>query len=273
MNKKTIDDFISACYDWSLASKRTAQWHLGFWDGYDLMTVDVLLFESRTAYMSPSARHNNLWSLKSYLRAQDVERHPLLTHKVKRKLGPLPSYLTLGEVRTLIESCDVSTPLGLRDASLISFLWDTWARANETITAKLQYLRMDEQEIQLHLKGGEWGIAVFGPDTRDLFEKWLPVRAKTAKPGTDTLFIGMHTGRPLTYWGLRQVLVDRGEKVGQDVQAHAFRRGAARNHRAEGGLDRDGVDRGRWKTYQMYLHYSRGVTLNAYKKKRWRNDD
>lgn len=156
---------------------------------------------------------------------------------------------------------------------MISFLWDTWARASEAIAAKVEHLRLDEQEIQLHLKGGEWGIAVFGPDTRDLIEKWLPVREKIAKPGTKTLFIGCHTGRPLKYFGYRQVLVDRGEKVGIDVQSHAFRRGAARNHREEGGLDRDGVDRGRWKTYQMYLHYTRGVSLNEYKEKRWRNDD
>ena len=273
MQKNDIYDFLSTCYEWTPASKKTARWHLIFWRDYELPEITIPLFEERTKHMSPSARHNNLWSLKSYLRANEIEKHPLLSHKVRRKLGPLPPYLTLGEVRTLIESCDITTHLGLRDAALISFLWDTWARANETICARVEYLRMDEQEMQLRLKGMEWGIAVFGPDTRDLLEKWLVVRAKIAKPGVDTLFIGVHTGRPLTYWGFRQVLVDRGLKVGIDVKAHAFRRGAARNHREEGGSVRDGVDRGRWKTVQMFVHYSRGVKLDKFKKKRWRSDD
>lgn len=90
MQENDIYDFLSKCYDWTRASKQTARWHLGFWTGYDLKTVDIPLFEERTQYMSPSARHNNLWSLKSYLRVNEVEKHPLLAHKVKRKLGPSP---------------------------------------------------------------------------------------------------------------------------------------------------------------------------------------
>jgi integrase len=273
VNTETINEFVNARYDWTLATKRTAQWHLGFWAGYNLMDVDIPVFENRTAYMGRCARYNNLWAIKAFLRSLEVTEHPLLKHSVKRKAGPLPFAIRLDQVRILLGECDTSTPVGLRNACLISFLWDTWSRADEVIKAQLEHLRLKDQEIEMALKGGGWGTAVFSRHTRNLLERWIPVRAKIAKPGTRTLFIGIHTGRPLTYGGLRQILVDLGERVGIDVQAHGFRRGAARNHRKNGYSDRDGLDRGRWKSWQMYWLYTRGVKLDKYKEDRWGTDD
>jgi integrase len=123
------------------------------------------------------------------------------------------------------------------------------------------------QEATFIMKGDKWHTAGFGPDLKELLEKWLPVRDQLARPETKTLFINIRKGTPLTYSGLYWIL----KKLGAP-SAHCFRRGAARQWASDGGNDRQGMEQGGWSTYEQYRRYTRGVDITPFKNKRWLNN-
>ena len=217
-------------------------------------------------------RYNSLWSIKSWLGWKGIT-HPLLAHVVKRTMPPPGLYLEQRDAERLLEVCDPSTPKGLQDATIVAFLWETWARAHELVNAERQRLDLERQEIVFQVKAGEWHQVPFGPDLRELLEAWVKVRDTIARASTKSLFVNIRRGTPLTYWGLREILKNLGQRAGVNVSPHAFRRGAARHHANEGGNDRLGMARGRWTSFASYWRYTRGISLEPLKQKRWRHHE
>lgn len=220
---------------------------------------------------SDSMRYNSLWAIKGYIRWLGIKRHPLLKHTVTRILPPF-KYLKLSDIFKLESVCDLETPKGLQDTTILWFLWETWARASEAINATVEFLDLEEHEATYIIKGGEWHTSGFGPDLKELLEKWLSVRTGLVKPQTKTLFINIRRGTPLTYTGLVSILKNLGEKAGVEIQAHSIRRGAARQHAVDGESTKSGLDQGGWRGDSMWRRYTRGPSLRTFKKKRWRKN-
>jgi site-specific recombinase XerD len=174
----------------------------------------------------------------------------------------------------LKNACDLNTPKGLRDATIISFLWETWARASEVITVEVNNLNLEDQEITFfRMKVNDWHTPAFGPDLRRLLEMWLSEREKIAKEGTKTIFVNIRTGKALSYTGLYEILKSLEAKTGIKVSAHPFRRGGARHHAAQGRNAREGLEQGGWRSWEMYWRYTRGVSLDWFKRKRWNDEN
>ena len=273
-----FDEFLREQYEWLEDTKTTAKWHLGQWakwlNGDDIQDVTIAQFETWTRDWSASARYNSLWSIRAWLNAAGQDGHVLLKHKVVRRMPPMGRYHKLREVRAMVETCELSTPAGLQEATLVSFFWETWARAKSVITAELRYLDLEAQEVQLHVKGDHWHTPVFGPDLKALLELWIEAREQLAIPGTKTIFVNPYRGTPMSYYTMRRILIDLGKRAGvRDVQAHAFRRGAARHHASNEGSDRQGMEQGGWKSFASYWRYTRGVSLEPFKHKRWMDNE
>jgi integrase/recombinase XerC len=273
-----IDDFLATCYGWEERTIETCRRHLEYWrrwlDGREIEKVTIAEFEAWSTgnRWSATMRYNSLWAIKSWLQWAGLKSHELLTHSVQRKLPPRQRTIRLEELQQLVDACDTSTARGLQEATLLAFLWETWARASSVIAAKLSGLDLEAKEVTLHVKGNRWHTPVFGPDLYDLLTRWLSVRDELARPGIETIFVNPRTGQPLTYWVLRQILMELGARAGvPNVTAHAFRRGGARHHADQGGSDRQGMEQGGWRSFQVYWRYTRGVSLEPLKTKCWRS--
>ena len=269
-----IEKFIDSQYGWAKTTKQTAEKHLESWkamlNGQGIEGVTVRQFEEWRKDVSASMRYNSLWAFKSYLAWAKIES-PLREHTVKRELPPPQPYTKPEEAQALISACDLYTYKGLQDACIVAFLWETWTRADGLVTMTLDRLDLDNQEVILIGKGREFYTAGFGPDLKDLLERWLPVHAERAK--CNSLFINIRTGNALTYGGLRSILENLGDKTGIYRTPHDFRRGAATNFANNGGNDRRGMAQGNWKSHKMYQRYTRSVSLEGFKTKRWMNKD
>src|SRR5207248_5886492 len=75
-------------------------------------------------------------------------------HVVKRGKRPV---LEADEARTLLESIDCSTPVGLRDRALIALLIYTFARVSAAIGMNVEdyYVQGRRSWVRLHEKGGK----------------------------------------------------------------------------------------------------------------------
>lgn len=273
LDKALISLMVAEQYHWRPTSKTTAEKHLmtwmGFLNGRSIDEIGIVDFEvwRGDLGLSESMDYNSLWAIKSFLRWKGIE-HPLLSHSVKRHQSKMQPYLTLDEYLRLFDAAYNTSPKGKQDGTIVTFLWETWARADSVVNTRLPNIDLKFQEVHFIVKGGDFHTSAYGPDLAQMFDVWLPVRATIAQ--CDALFVNIRFGTQLTYWGLREILDALGDKTGIYVTPHMFRRGAARNHASDGGNDRQGMEQGNWKSYEMYRRYTRGVSLNSFKMKSFR---
>lgn len=177
--------------------------------------------------------------------------------------------LAINEVKQLLDSC-ADSPKGIRDAALMSLLFDSGLRSAEVCRLQVNQLQYDVEiapgvivnRILVQVKGGTTEPGYFGAETRKLIERWLTIRSQIIKPGVEELFVGIGGNTPgnsLTPSGLRVLLRKFGKKAGvRGVSPHTFRRAFAVALEMAGASTRTIKELGRWKTLQMVLHYTRG---------------
>lgn len=279
-----ICEYLASKNDWRPTTITTCKRLLKLWkdwlNGRKLKRVSVSDFDEWACNnsWSDSMKYNSLWAIKGYIHwlvnnkhQWRLKKHPLLKHKVKRILPPF-KYLKLSDIFKLESVCNLETPKGLQDATILWFMWETWARASEAINARVEFLDLEEHEATYIVKGGKWHTSGFGPDLKELLELWITVRNQIAKPLTRTIFINIRRGTTLTYSGVYEILNALGQKAGVEVQSHSIRRGAARQHAVDGGSTKSGIDQGGWSGTAMWRRYTRGPSLGEFKKKRWRKN-
>lgn len=108
-----------------------------------------------------------------------------------------------------------------RDKAIILVLIDTGIRATELININIFDLKLTNNgEIMIRRgKGGKPRSVFIGQKTRRALREYLKERAASS-----TLFL-TDDGNPLTYWGLRDIIVRRSKQAGiHPPQLHAFRR-------------------------------------------------
>lgn len=275
LNRTLINSWIASKYHWQPTTKTTGLRHLTYWerwlDGRSIDEVGIVDFEvwRGDLCLSESMDYNSLCFMKSFLKWMGKDTHPLLGHSVKRHSAKMQPYLTLDEYIKLFDAALHTTPKGIQDATIVTFLWETWARADSVINTSLPNIDLKSQEVHFIQKGGDYHTSAYGPDLAQMLDEWLPVRQKIAK--CDSLFINVRFGTKLTYWGLRWIVDLLGDKTGICVKPHMFRRGGARNHASDKGNDRVGMEQGGWKSFEMYRRYTRGVSLDAFKVKSFRH--
>ncbi len=143
------------------------------------------------------------------------------------------------EIEALLRACEEPSGSGLtpsqaeatrlRNAAIVSTLFDTIVRARELCSLDVGDVYMDRLQVVVQRKGGSQQMVWFSERTAEYLTHWLAVRNGYAADGEQALFVsitGNTPGRRLTTNGLRVVVRRLGERAGvADVSPHAFRRG------------------------------------------------
>lgn len=134
------------------------------------LTLETLRTHHVAAYVEAAGRHYSPPSVKQHLAAvrmlfdwlvvrQVIETNPAAAvrgprHVVKRGKAPI---LEAEEARHLLASIDISTPVGLRDRTLIALLIYTFARVSAAIGMNIEdyYIQGRRSWVRLHEKGGK----------------------------------------------------------------------------------------------------------------------
>lgn len=176
--------------------------------------LEWLAFLESERGCSPSSRNQRLAAVKSFFRYM-TGADPLCIGQAQRVLA-IPRcrslrapvrYLEPNLVAALLAQPDPTSRRGCRDITMLSFLYDTAARSQETIDTRVCDLRLDAPaQVTLTGKGGKSRIVPLMPSTVSLLRDYLR-RMKLDQPGREALplFWG-RDGEPLTRSGLRNVL-------------------------------------------------------------------
>lgn len=224
-------------------------------------------FADRHAESKPSSSNRRLSVLKRFyqlaLRNRHITLDPCL--KLASARQPLRFVHTLSEaqVEALLAAPDVSTPLGLRERTMLELMYASGLRVSELVTLKLVELSMNDGVLRITGKGSKTRLVPFGQEARQWIARYLRDARGLILDGQvdDALFV---TGRggPMTrqmFWVLIKKHAARAE-IKAPLSPHTLRHAFAThllNHGADLRVVQLLLGHSDISTTQIYTHVAR----------------
>lgn len=205
-----------------------------------------------------------LRSLVRYLCRENIlASNPIAAVSTPKQDQRLPNFLYPLEVSQLIESPDISKPLGIRDRALLELLYATGIRVSELVGLKVSDLNYSQGVIKVTGKGGKDRIVPLGKPSAEWVQRYLQAREKLVikGKGTAALFVNRF-GDQLSGRGVRNIINKYVEvlAINTRVSPHTLRHSFA-THLLNRGADLRSVQEllghVNLSTTQIYTHLTK----------------
>jgi len=203
-----------------------------------------------------------------------LEQNPAKLIRLPKVSRKIPGYLSVDDCVQLIESPDLSTPMGLRDRSILELLYACGIRVSECAGMNLEDINFKEDLILVRGKGKKERIVPFGRHCHAALEAYLQTRRSFFRnritEEKSPLFLS-HVGTRLTTRSIAR-LVDkyvRESGLMQKISPHGIRHSFA-THLLNSGADLRSIQEllghKTLSTTQKYTHLSIGHLMEQYDK-------
>lgn len=201
-----------------------------------------------------------------------VNADPTETIESPKVIKSLPSYLTEEEVELLLNSIDLSTPIGLRDKAILEVLYATGMRVSELATLKKKNINMKGGFILVKGKGSKERIVPFG----EVALKYLKLYLEEGRPKIlknkecEELFVTSR-GKGMTRQNIFLMIEKYAKKCGIEkrLSPHTLRHSFA-THLLKNGADLRALQillgHSDISTTQIYTHIEQERLKKIYKK-------
>ena len=175
---------------------------------------DFLLWLETERNCSISTRNQRLAAIHSFVKYAMFVR-PEMLYDCQQILGvsykKVPQttihYLTEDETRLLLAQPDTSTSIGIRDAAMLSLLYDSAARVQEFIGLSVGDLRLIQPAtLTITGKGRKTRQVPIMKGTFQLLEKYMSMNSLSGKQSLGRPLFVSHTGNRFTRPGITHVL-------------------------------------------------------------------
>lgn len=262
----TVDDFLSS-HPYTTETKATYRpvlLELAAEDIQNWSAADLLDFITRPGWGN-SRQYVNLCACRKFIAWLFGVEHPALSARIKRVKAKKQRSLSIPQVIDLLASFDPFTPIGARDLALAAIALDTGLRASELARIQLPEVNLQRRTLQVIIKGGQWGMAIFSPETALILDRWLSFRSKTAK--TAALFVSLRKsatgGGQLTVSGVKAIFKKWSFSQGYKLSPHDMRRSFATLSTILGAPSRVVQSAGRWSSIDMVERYTQDIHADA----------
>ena len=186
-------------------------------EGHDLSAY----FAERHDQTKPSSANRRLSVLKRFyqlaLRQKQVAVDPCLQLASAKQPDRFVHTLTEAQVESLLGAPDVTTPLGLRERTMLELMYASGLRVSELVALKMVELSLNDGVLRVTGKGSKTRLVPFGQEARHWIERYLAEARGVILDGQvdDALFVTARGG-PMTrqmFWKL--------------IKAHALRGGVS----------------------------------------------
>jgi len=237
--------------------------------------IDYLSFCKNTGISSRTASRY-LSSIRIFCRFLVDEgllkRDPTLNLSGPKMIQNPPTYLTLEEVDLLLTIPDETTPLGLRDRTIIELVYSSGLRASEAVQLRIGMVNMDERCLLVQGKGNKERIVPFGEKAYQLLKQYLEWARPIILRGkiNDSLFLNFR-GEPLSRKGLWKMIKGYARLSGikKNIRPHVLRHSFGA-HLIQRGADlrvvQELLGHADISTTQIYTHLDRGTLIDAHRK-------
>jgi len=196
--------------------------------------------------------------------------HGVSTPKVEKRL---PVFLSVAEVKALLDAPDTSKPQGQRDRAIMELLYAAGVRVSELAALNLGHVDRTQREVRVYGKGRKERIVVLGePAVRALTTYLNDGRLKLLKGdrAVSALFLNRSGGR-LSTRSVQKILDKYTKMAGLDkeVTPHVLRHTFA-THLLDGGADlrtvQELLGHEHLSTTQIYTHVTQTRAREVYEK-------
>ena len=167
----------------------------------------------------------------------------------------------------MLETPDIKTNDGMRDALILEMLYSTGVRVSELVNIKLKDINFHDQKILILGKGNKERYTYYGKRVKELLELYIN-KARKELPNSEYLFLNKH-GKMLNQRVVRMITENNAFKAKIDVKVtpHTLRHTYA-THMLNGGADLKSVGdllgHENLSTTQIYTHVSNERLRNVY---------
>ncbi|QNA90361.1 site-specific tyrosine recombinase XerD [Massilia sp. Dwa41.01b] len=134
-------------------------------------------FAERHPDTKPSTANRRLSVLKRFyqlaLRRGQVAEDPCLNMASARQPTRFVHTLSESQVEALLAAPDVSTPLGLRERTMLELMYASGLRVSELVALKVVELSLNDGVLRITGKGAKTRLVPFGEEARTWIERYL----------------------------------------------------------------------------------------------------
>jgi integrase/recombinase XerD len=244
----------------------------------DVDTTIILgyLINMRKSGLEARSRARHLVTIRGFFRFLVQEKilghDPAKLVDLPKSTVKLPDVLSADEVRCLLDTPDVHTPIGRRNAAMLELLYAAGLRVSELILIKRQDVNLEMGFVRVLGKGAKERIVPMGQHAREKIDDYLklglPLLLK--KNITSHYLFVARAGKPMTRQGFWKLLKQYGVKagIGKKITPHTLRHSFA-THLLEGGADLRSVQvmlgHVDIATTQIYTHVARDHLIKIHK--------
>ncbi len=216
-----------------------------------------------------------LASIKSFykylVKSEHVSHNPAIHVKTPKVSKSLPNFVDQKVIERLMESPDDSTPMGLRDRSILELFYSTGIRLNELIQLDVGHVDIVNQLIKVKGKGDKERLIPFGNRAKFWIENYLNNRGLSfnSAPSHRPLFVNAKDQRVPTSTVQRRMrnyikFVAEGNRLGPHILRHSFA-----THLMDNGADiravKDLLGHSSLSSTQVYTHIQPEKMKKVYK--------
>ncbi|HEY1043085.1 MAG TPA: site-specific tyrosine recombinase XerD [Telluria sp.] len=145
---------------------------------YDVASHDLeAYFADRHDQTKASSANRRLSVLKRFyqlaLRNRHIAKDPCLQMVSAKQPARFVHTLSETQVEALLAAPDVSTPLGLRERTMLELMYASGLRVSELVALKLVELSMNDGVLRITGKGAKTRLVPFGQEARHWLERYL----------------------------------------------------------------------------------------------------
>jgi integrase/recombinase XerD len=229
----------------------------------DVLSFFVALRKQGLSERSVARVQVTLRHLYRFLVAERIlSENPLEALESPKLTKKLPNVLSEREVERLLGQPDPSTPLGLRDKTMLEFLYATGLRVSEMISLQLDQVNVEVGCVRVFGKGGRERIVPFGEAAQTLLKAYLSQGRRGILRGRVTPYLFVNPrGKKMTRQGFWKIIKKYGLTAGirGNLTPHTLRHCFA-SHLLDRGADLRSVQtllgHVDISTTQIYTHVS-----------------
>jgi len=160
-------------------------------------------FSDRHAESKPSSSNRRMSVFKRFyqlaLRNGQVSADPCLKLAAARQPQRFVHTLSETQVEALLAAPDVTTPLGLRERTMLELMYASGLRVSELVTLKVVELSMNDGVLRITGKGSKTRLVPFGQHARVWIERYVrDARGQILNGQMDDALFVTARGGPMT---------------------------------------------------------------------------
>lgn len=199
-----------------------------------------------------------------------IQNNPMVSIHAPKNSRKIPDFLFVSEIRTFLDSYDLSKPASIRDRMIFTLMYACGLRLSETVNLCWEDVHLQERFLLIKGKGSKERLVPFyAALIQELQEYRLRYWEKYAR-STDAVFVSLR-GNPMTPRSIQYLMQKHADEIGMhmNVHPHMLRHSFA-THLLDNGADirivQELLGHSSLSTTQIYTHLSSGKLLKEYQK-------